>query len=73
MAFNSDWSLFRQQVTYVFWQVYKSKVEAFGTSRSLLDINETTKKHAEIVPLMLMHFLVVILCQSYVVLERRQS
>ena len=34
----------------MFWQGSESKVltEAFSTSRSLIDINETAKKHAEI-------------------------
>ena len=37
---------------YVFQQSRKLKklMEAFGTSRSLIDINETAKKHAEILP-----------------------
>ena len=36
----------------MFLQGCKSKVlmEAFGTSRSLIDIDENAKKHAEIVP-----------------------
>ena len=37
---------------YVSWQGCKSKalMEAFDTTRSLIDINETAKKHAKIVP-----------------------
>ena len=50
-------------------------MEAFDTSRSLIDITEVAKKHAETVhhSLAIMQFLVTILCGSYMVLETRQS
>ena len=50
-------------------------MEAFDTSRSLIDITEVAKKHAETVhhSLAIMQFLVTILCGCYMVLETRQS
>ena len=50
-------------------------MEAFDSIRSLIDINEVAKKHAEIVhhSFAIMQFLVAILCESYMVLETRQS
>ena len=50
-----DTDVFVLLTVYVFQQVSKSKVlvlsaKAFGTGRSLIDINETAKKHAEILP-----------------------
>ena len=48
----ADSDIFVLLTVYVFRQGSKSKVlmEAFDTSRSLIDINEVAKKHAEIVP-----------------------
>ena len=50
-----DTDVFVLLTVYVFQQVSKSKVlvlsaKAFGTGLSLIDINETAKKHAEILP-----------------------
>ena len=47
-----DTDVFVLLTVYVFRQANQSKVltEAFDSSRSLIDINETAKKHAEIVP-----------------------
>ena len=62
---------------YVFRQSRKLKklMEAFGTNRSLIDINELPKNMLKYShhSLMLVHFLVAILCQSYMILESRQS
>ena len=46
-----DTDVFVLLTVYVFWQGCKSKVlmEAFDTTRSVIDINETAKKHAKIV------------------------
>ena len=47
-----DTSVFVFLTLYMFRQGRKLKklMEAFGTSRFLIDINETAKKHAEILP-----------------------
>ena len=67
-----DTDVFVLLTVSVFWKGCKSKVlmEAFDTSKLLIGINETAKSHHSLI---LMHFLVAILCQSYMVLERRRS
>ena len=47
-----DTGVFALLTVSVFWQGCKSKVlmEPFDTTQSLIEINETAKKHAEIVP-----------------------
>ena len=47
-----DTDVFALLTVSVFWQGCKSKVlmEPFDTTQSLIEINETAKKHAEIVP-----------------------
>ena len=47
-----DTDVFVLLTVYVFRQSRKLKklMEAFGTSRSLIDINETVKKHVEVLP-----------------------
>ena len=46
-----DTDVFVLLTVYVFWEGCKSKVlmEAFDTTKLLIDINETAEKHAEIV------------------------